>query len=75
MANLLHVLACFTLDMLRLRIMTITAATCLAVHFSSQPEPMLNVVFWNVFYSGFDIAQITRLTLALRHKPEASAAA
>ncbi|MDB5524971.1 MAG: hypothetical protein JWM58_2734 [Rhizobium sp.] len=64
MANLLYVLAYFTLDMLRLRLLTITAATCLAVYFYSQPAPMLNVVFWNLFFIGLNVGQIARLMLA-----------
>lgn len=43
-ANGLYVIAYFTMDMLRLRILTMTAAICLAVYFYSQPVPMLNVV-------------------------------
>ena len=49
-ANVLYVIAYFTMDMLRLRLLTVTAACCLAVYFYSQPVPMRNVVAWNVFY-------------------------
>ena len=38
-ANILYVIAYFTLDILRLRLLTTTAAICLAVYFYSQPEP------------------------------------
>jgi hypothetical protein len=73
MANLLYVLAYFTLDMLRLRLMTITAAGCLAVYFYSQPEPMLNVVFWNLFFIALNGGQIVRICLVRRrHQISAS---
>ncbi len=59
-ANILYVMAYFTMDMLRLRILTATAACCLAVHFYSQPIPMLNVVAWNVFFIMLNSSQIAR---------------
>ncbi len=65
-ANILYVTAYFTMDMLRLRILTVTAATCLAVYFYSQPVPMLNVVAWNMFFMLLNLTQIARLVLARR---------
>jgi hypothetical protein len=58
------VTAYFTMDMLRLRILTLTAATCLAIYFYCQPVPMLNVVAWNVFFIMLNLTQIVRLVLA-----------
>jgi hypothetical protein len=63
-ANILYVTAYFTVDMLRLRILTVTAACCLAIYFYSQPVPMLNVVAWNVFFILLNLTQIVRLVLA-----------
>ncbi|RUW55138.1 hypothetical protein EOA32_02980 [Mesorhizobium sp. M1A.F.Ca.ET.072.01.1.1] len=60
-ANILYVIAYFTMDMLRLRMLTLTAATCLAVYFYCQPVPMLNVVAWNVFFIGLNVVHITRI--------------
>lgn len=60
-ANVLYVIAYFTLDMLRLRILTVTAASCLAVYFYSQPVPMLNVVAWNLFFIALNVGQIVRI--------------
>lgn len=65
-ANILYVTAYFTMDMLRLRILTVTAACCLAVYFYSQPVPMLNVVAWNVFFILLNLTQLVRLVLARR---------
>lgn len=63
-ANILCVIAYSTMDMLRLRLLTATAACCLAVYFYSQPVPMLNVVAWNVFFIALNLVQIARITLA-----------
>ena len=63
-ANILYVTTYFTMDMLRLRILTVTAATCLAVYFYGQPVPMLNVVAWNVFFILLNLIQIVRLVAA-----------
>lgn len=62
-ANILYVIAYFTLDMLRLRLLTITAATCLAIYFYCQPVPMLNVVAWNLFFIALNLTQIARLLM------------
>lgn len=66
LANVLYVIAYFTLDMLRLRLLTVTAAICLAVYFYSQPVPMLNVVAWNVVFILLNLSQIARLTVGRR---------
>ena len=66
LANVLYVIAYFTLDMLRLRLLTTTAAVCLAVYFYSQPVPMLNVVAWNVVFILLNLSQIARLTVGRR---------
>ena len=66
LANILYVIAYFTLDMLRLRLLTVTAAICLAIYFYSQPVPMLNVVAWNVVFILLNLSQIARLTVGRR---------
>lgn len=60
-ANILYVVAYFTTDMLRLRVLTLVAATCLAVYFVSLPEPLYNVVAWNLFFIGLNLMQLVRL--------------
>jgi len=70
-ANVLYVAAYFTTDMLRLRIMTLVAAACLATYFASQPVPLLNVVAWNLFFIGLNLMQLLRLA---RRRPPAVAA-
>lgn len=41
-ANVLYVIAYFTTDMLRLRILTLAAASCLAIYFASLPGTPLD---------------------------------
>lgn len=60
-ANILYVIAYFTMDMLRLRILTLTAAICLAVFFYCQPVPMLNIVAWNLFFIALNLIQVGRI--------------
>ncbi|RYG98622.1 MAG: hypothetical protein EON57_12405 [Alphaproteobacteria bacterium] len=69
-ANLLYVVAYFTTDMLRLRVLTLVAACCLATYFACQPVPLWNVVAWNGFFIGLNLWQLTRL---LRRLATASA--
>lgn len=68
-ANILYVVAYFTMDMLHLRLLTTMAAACLAFYFYNQPEPMLNVVGWNLFFLGLNITQIVRIIRARRRAP------
>ena len=63
LANVLYVVAYFTMDMLRMRLLTVIASLCLAVYFYNQPVPMLNVVAWNVVFILLNLSQIARLVL------------
>lgn len=64
LANIIYVIAYFTIDMLRLRVLAATAATCLAVYFFNQPHPMMNVVAWNIVFICLNLIQIARILLA-----------
>jgi hypothetical protein len=66
-ANILYVLAYFTNNLLRLRLMTLVAAACLAAYFASRPEPLWTVVAWNLFFLGLNLFQLTRIVLARRN--------
>lgn len=68
-ANILYVVAYFTTDMLRLRVLTMVAATCLAIYFVCLPEPLYNVVMWNLFFIALNLMQLVRL---LRRRPVAA---
>ena len=66
LANGLYVVAYFTNNMLRLRMLTLTAAACLAVYFATRPEPLWTVVAWNIFFLLLNGVQVARLLLAAR---------
>jgi hypothetical protein len=72
-ANILYVLAYFTNNLLRLRLMTLVAAACLAAYFASRPDPLWTVVAWNLFFLALNLFQLTRLVLARRAPPTTSA--
>ena len=60
-ANGLYLLSYFVQDMLRLRILTIIAATTLVSYFYLQPVPMMTVVYWNLFFIGLNAMQLCRI--------------
>jgi len=62
-ANTLYVVAYFTTNMLRLRVLTLTAAACLAGYFATRPEPLWTVVGWNIFFLLLNAWQVGRLLL------------
>jgi len=59
-ANGLYVASYFMKDILRLRLLTVTAASCLATYFYSLPEPLWTVIGWNTFFIGLNVFQIAR---------------
>jgi hypothetical protein len=65
-ANCLYLASYVAQDMLRLRALTITAATCLTVYFASLPEPLIAVICWNVFFVILNAIQAGRLILSRR---------
>lgn len=60
-ANGMNLLGYCMKDILRLRLMMLAAASCLAAYFYSRPEPLMTVVYWNLFYVGLNLYQIARL--------------
>lgn len=65
-ANGMYVASYFMRDILRLRLLTVTAATCLATYFCTLPEPMWTIVGWNSFFIGLNVFQIGRELRARR---------
>jgi hypothetical protein len=61
LANVLYVVAYFTNNILRLRVLTLVAAICLAFYFGNQPTPMLNVVAWNIAFIALNLIHLARL--------------
>jgi hypothetical protein len=55
--------------------LTVTAATCLATYFYCQPEPMLTVVGWNMFFIALNLFQIARVLHARKTKKQSQSGA
>jgi len=66
LANLLYLLSYFMQDILRLRILTIVAASILIAYFWLRPEPIMAVVYWNGFFILLNAMQVVRI-LYQRH--------
>ena len=62
-ANCLYLTSYLVKDMLRLRLLTLVAATCLMTYFYAQPDPMLTVVCWNLVFIGLNVIQVLRLIM------------
>jgi hypothetical protein len=45
--------------MLHLRLLTIVAACCLVTYFYSQAEPLMTVIYWNLFFVALNVLQLT----------------
>ena len=69
-ANILYLLSYFVQDMLRLRVLTVIAAICLVGYFYFQPEPMMTVVCWNLFFVVLNVFQIGRILMAQRKRSD-----
>ncbi len=54
-ANVLYLASYFMSDLLRLRLLTVTAACVLVAYFSLQPEPMITVICWDLFYVALNV--------------------
>lgn len=65
-ANCLYLLSYLVRDILQLRLITVTAVVCLALYFASRPEPLMEVVYWNLVFLTLNLAQIARLLWARR---------
>ena len=65
-ANILYLLSYFVRDILKLRVLTVVAASCLIAYFYFQPEPMMTVVYWNTFFVAQNIFWIVRLVMKRR---------
>ena len=63
-ANGMNLLGYCMKDILRLRLMMLAAASCLAAYFYCRPEPLMTVVYWNLFYVALNLYQIARLLRA-----------
>lgn len=62
-ANILYLISYFVKDMLKLRILTVVAASLLITYFALQPEPMMTVIYWNSFFVAQNVFWIVKLVV------------
>ncbi len=60
-ANFLYLFSYLVRDILHLRLLTIVAACCLVTFFYNQPEPLMTVICWNIFFVALNAFQLTRI--------------
>ena len=60
-ANGLYLAGYAVRNILHLRLLTIVATSCLAVYFYNQAQPMMTVVYWNIFFLILNAVQLARL--------------
>ena len=58
-ANILYLFSYMVRDILHLRILTIIAACCLVTYFYNQAEPLMTVVYWNLFFVALNVFQLS----------------
>jgi len=63
LANLIYLLSYFVRDMLRLRLLTIVAASILVAYFWTRSQPIMTVVYWNSFFILLNLVQAARIVL------------
>lgn len=73
-ANFLYLASYLVRDILHLRLLTIVAACLLVTYFYNQPEPMMTVVCWNVFFIALNVFQLTRIYFERRAPTDAGQA-
>lgn len=60
-ANGLYLVSYLVKDILKLRLLTVSAACVLVTYFASQPEPVTSIICWNLFFVGLNIMQIANI--------------
>jgi hypothetical protein len=60
-ANGLYLLSYMVKDILKLRLLTVAAACVLVIYFAAQPQPVLTIICWNLFFVGLNILQIATI--------------
>ena len=58
LANGLYLVSYMVKDILKLRLLTISAACILVTYFSLQPEPVMTIICWNLFFVALNVMQI-----------------
>ena len=60
-ANVLNVTGYFLKDRLWVRLLSFAACCCLTHYFTSRPEPLWEVIAWNLFFATVNAALLWRL--------------
>ena len=60
-ANGMYVASYFMKDILHLRVLSVFAASCLVAYFYFRAEPMMTVVYWNLFFICVNTFQVARI--------------
>jgi hypothetical protein len=63
-ANGLYLLSYTVKDILKLRLLTVSAACILVTYFALQPEPVMSIICWNLFFVALNIFQIVSILKA-----------
>ena len=63
-ANVLNVTGYFVKDRLWLRLLSFAACCCLTRYFTLRPEPLTDVVCWNLFFATVNAVLLWRLAAA-----------
>jgi hypothetical protein len=71
-ANLFYVAAYFVRSVVWLRVFALSGACCLAVYFYTLPQPLMNVVYWNLFYVALNGVWLGRLLIGQREGAQPS---
>lgn len=62
-ANSLYLASYLVRDILYLRVLTILAIICLMLYFGSRPDPLMEVVYWNLLFLALNMGQIAWIAL------------
>jgi hypothetical protein len=74
LANLFYVSAYFVGRTLWLRALSLAGTVCLIVYFSSLPEPLMQVVYWNALFALINAVWVGRLLWARARRTRMSGA-
>jgi hypothetical protein len=64
LANGLYLISYMVKDILKLRLLTVSAACVLVSYFAMQPDPVTSIICWNLFFVGLNILQIANILRA-----------
>ena len=65
-ANFLYLASYLVRDILHLRLLTVIAACCLVTYFYHQPQPLMTVVYWNLFFVALNVFQLVHIVRTRR---------